>query len=180
MDETNKLQQEIEKFEKGQRAKTYSERHPELGRMIKCAKCGRRHYSIKVCEMKYATHRSSNKGGVPYYEDESPMYAPLEDQFGSPNKGAIFGAAQFKGRRVKPHPHPLVNEIFDRASRNFKLKEQQLAEAGDQEQADFTVAFRAAKKHISNRIRRQKKLMRRQQDISRRINVGLIGPGSRP
>ena len=57
--ETNESNQElvqaVEKFDAEYRDRSFSGRHPELGRMIKCDGCGRRHRSSIIHERKFAT-----------------------------------------------------------------------------------------------------------------------------
>jgi hypothetical protein len=36
------------------RSRSFSGRHPELGKMIKCQICGTRHRSSKICKFRYA------------------------------------------------------------------------------------------------------------------------------
>lgn len=48
------LQEAIEKFEKAFHRRSFSGRHPELGRMFKCAVCGHRHRAAQVCVQVFA------------------------------------------------------------------------------------------------------------------------------
>lgn len=49
-----KLNFEIQKFEKARESKSFSERHPELLRMFNCKVCGRRHRLSHTCAQNYA------------------------------------------------------------------------------------------------------------------------------
>lgn len=55
------LQIAVEKFHKAFRQRSFSERNPELGKMIKCALCGRRHRETQ-CHMKEQIFTKNKKG----------------------------------------------------------------------------------------------------------------------
>ena len=66
--------------------RSFSGRHPELGKMIKCQICGLRHRSSIVCKQRFALR-----------EDGEPVGLAAQTRKG------VFGAAQFAKKRVHPH-----------------------------------------------------------------------------
>jgi uncharacterized OB-fold protein len=91
-----------EKATKEIRGRSFSGRHPELGKMIKCAVCGRRHRKEeRKCEQKFKElwiDEDLETGEL------STVYAtvPLHNQKPANPIRAIFGAARFKGKRKNP------------------------------------------------------------------------------
>lgn len=81
--------------------RSFSGRHPELGKMIKCQVCGQRHRNSIVCKQVFKqlwVDEDLETGEL------SIQYAtvPLPDQNQKSYK-AVLGAASFKGKRIKPH-----------------------------------------------------------------------------
>ena len=160
------------------RAKSFTDRNPHLGIMINCVGCGHRHYSSQVCKLRYATH---DRHGDPYFEDESPLVINPEDADNPiSQRNAIFGTAAFARKRLRPHLHPLVNEILHRANEGFN-EEVETREFFflNGMQPDVTVHVRSAKEIMLGRRDRKSRKAQRQADVSRRINRGLAAPGSR-
>lgn len=156
------------------RARSYTERNPHLGKMINCHVCGNRHYSSKVCELKYATH---DQDGIPYNDDESPAIVPnYHPDLGYFLPKAYFGAAAFAKKRILPHRHPVVLEVLNLTNvRQAELE----AQGGSEWVPDITIAVRRAMETVKKRFKAAAHKKRRQQDISRRINHGLEKPGTR-
>jgi hypothetical protein len=77
-------------------SRSFSGRHPELGKMIKCTACGRR-------------HRDSNKHEAKYIAvaGETPATESLIE---SRRIRLVLGAAVFKGKRRKPPLNKKTNE----------------------------------------------------------------------
>lgn len=48
------LQKQIEEFQQEFAARSFVERHPELGRKVNCKICGQRHHARKFCKQTYA------------------------------------------------------------------------------------------------------------------------------
>ena len=71
------------------RQRSFSGRNPELGKMVKCQVCGRRHRASEVHEQKFATQ---TKQGVAY-KLKNPVEGTLK---------AVIGAAAVKRRRRPP------------------------------------------------------------------------------
>jgi hypothetical protein len=83
------------------RLRSYSERHPELGKMIKCQVCRSRHRSSQKCEQKFKQLWIDEDVETGEF---SIQYAivPLPGQNGTPK--SIVGAAYFAKKRKNPHP----------------------------------------------------------------------------
>lgn len=103
------LQKLIEAELKAVYDRSFSGRNPELGKMIKCQVCGRRHRSSIECKQIFKqlwVDEDLETGEL------SIQYAmvPLPEQNQKSYK-AVLGAAPFKGKRLKPHgkrrPRPL-------------------------------------------------------------------------
>ncbi len=92
------LKTAIDKFEENLRSLSFSGRHPELGRMIKCDGCGRRHRSSIIHERKFAT----DIHGI-----------PCEPRIAEPKR--FRQVANRYGWRVRPNP--LILLMIDKAKR---------------------------------------------------------------
>lgn len=87
------LRSAIEGFKKRFEARSFSERHPELGKMLKCQICLTRHRSSKVCTQRFAVGTHD-----PRPEGEKVLLVASQ----TTRKG-LYGAAQFAKKRIKPH-----------------------------------------------------------------------------
>jgi hypothetical protein len=82
------------------RSRSFSGRHPELGKMIKCQVCGRRHRAVEKCEQKFVEL---------YIEEDietgekTTVFATALQPGKKPTLKQHIGAAAFKGKRLKPH-----------------------------------------------------------------------------
>lgn len=140
------------------RARSFGGRHPELGKMIKCAVCNLRHRSSRKCEAIYAKDR---EGG-----DRIVSLATRNGQ---------VGRAQFKGKRFLPHHNRRDLQLVQRTQELYPIHAQYLTEPVEIMQEARTQAYRELKKEWSLGAKNK----RRQQDTSRRINAHLIPRGSR-
>lgn len=69
--------------------RSFSGRHPELGKMINCQFCGHRHReNERNCKQVFA----KDKNG--------------KDRVAPQTRKGIYGAAMFAKRRIHPHQHP--------------------------------------------------------------------------
>lgn len=87
------LKTAVEGFKARFEARSYSERHPELGRMLKCQICLQRHRSSKVCSQKFATRCHD-----PAPEGEKKLLIASQTTI-----RGVWGAAGFAKKRRKPH-----------------------------------------------------------------------------
>jgi|SRR5579859_3581688 len=181
-------------------AQTFSARNPHLGKMIKCQICGRRHRTVELLYTHGAEDgvKKATKlvGGVKcvqqfkYLHTEEDLETgekvdilatvPLPEQIerglrAQPPKKqfpkAVFGAAAFAKKRKHPHiAHTklmfvkLVREFFqgdpDENSEGYKAR--------------ITKARRLAFRKMRKDVRKNRKLLHRITDVSRRINNGLV------
>ena len=137
----------------------FSERHPELGKMVNCAICDRRHRDSIICIPKYATGR----------------YAPYRVMIAPDTKGGILGRAQFKGKRIKQHHKKGALQLVQLTQTLFPQYEVYITDPVE----CMKLARRDAARILKDKRARVRKFTRAQQDIARRINVGLARPGSR-
>ena len=81
--------------------RSFSARHPELGKMMNCQVCDLRHRSSQKCEQKFKELWIDEDLETGEF---STQYAivPLPGQNGTPK--SIVGAAQFAKKRRNPHP----------------------------------------------------------------------------
>lgn len=103
------------------RSRSFSARHPELGKMIKCQMCGRRHRAVQqlkthgadgvtkqskfvgiiACVQQFATGR---------YDLRDPKPLLIASQ--TTAKG-VLGAAQFNKKRLRPHPSKVKLQFIE-------------------------------------------------------------------
>jgi hypothetical protein len=85
--EQEDLRVAIAKFQDTFQERTYSQRNPDLGKMVNCAVCGMRHRSSQVCEQRFAKVRIGH----------SEEYRQTE----AVNPKRRFGMGA--GKRINPH-----------------------------------------------------------------------------
>lgn len=95
------------------RGRSFSGRHPELGKMIKCQVCGRRHRAVETHEQKFATGKHDIRDPkLLMIAGETPE---TETVIESRKIRKIFGASMFKGKRKKPPLNKRTNELVQLA-----------------------------------------------------------------
>lgn len=89
------------------RGRSFSGRHPELGKMVKCAVCGFRHRSSIVCKQKFVVKWIEEDVETGERTEFFATALPQPGEF--PPRAETFkqkfGASIVKGRRIKPHPN---------------------------------------------------------------------------
>ena len=190
--EQQKLTAALLAFQDSQYNRPFSERHPELGKMINCPICLERHranergcgqvFTYRVGD--YELFREDEKGEL------VPAYRTAVQPDEKPTPRQIIGAAAFKKKRFNPHPSKVkllfiqrTREAFqnygfyllDEKSDKFKaltIAVQELVKK------DFQEDLQRARVLAARKIRRDREFsdrkVRRQQDRSRRINRGLV------
>lgn len=140
----------VSKFQAEQYSKSFSERNPDLGKMIKCQICTRRHRSSQVCEQRFAL-----------YEDDTPVMAPLT------GKSFLRSVGQLP-KRINRHPNKFGLQLIERTRivfhRDFPPIEDTPEEAAESLKLARKKAFKElqmARKSESRRIRLQQKESRR-------------------
>lgn len=169
------------KFVNEHRAKSYSERNPDVGKMINCSHPGcahphRHRVTLKHNDLVYSTPR--------YELDEAIGLEKAEDDkrilIAPPTRNGIAGAAAFKGKRILIHRHPRTLEVKQLTEAMF-AEDVEFSESlpSPNFQPDITACVRQAIKIVNNRLRSKAKKARKQAQLSRRINLGLAVPGAR-
>ena len=161
----------VAKFEEEHRDKSFSERHPELGKMMNCAICRSRHRSHIKCKQTFSVRYQEQE------MQENGEWGPLTDVLAvAPRtRKGVNGAAGFKGRRLKPHLNHRSQLFIARVRKLFTYSEgAELTEA-------FKAALGIARKRAVRQLKKEYRIVAnrktRQQDISRRINRGLLRAG---
>jgi hypothetical protein len=153
------------------RSRSFSERHPELGKMIKCQICSHRHRSSIKCEQKFKElyieeDLETGEKTTIYAVAAQPEGTEIVGQISAeqPTQKQIVGAAMFKGKRLKPH----INHkqlLFIERVRKLMAQDETL---------DLKEARATASRQLRREFSRRANGFRRVQDISRRINRGLV------
>jgi len=94
-----KLLEATAKFYRSQRNRSFSERHPELGKMINCSVCDRRHRSSIECVPIYAVGK--------YDPEKKVLIAPK-------TRKGVMGAAAFAKKRIRPHRNAMTLQVLAR------------------------------------------------------------------
>ena len=174
--EQQKLNAAIADFNTQQYNRSFSERHPKLGKMIKCAICLYRHranergcgqvFTFRVGD--YEIFREDEKG------DLVPAYRTCVQPDSKPTMKQIVGAAQFKKKRLKQHPNKGKLQFIERVRTVF---EYELTNYELGTEAQFDARLKRARVVARRQLHAERELrdraVRRQQDQSRRINLGL-------
>lgn len=173
--------------------RSYSERHPELGKMFKCVICGRRHRAVQqlfthsgnvkradgvvvTCNVQYA---------VDYIEEDLDTgEKETFFRFATPKYGLV-GPSAFKGKRRMSHPNKKNLQLVELTQELFPNYEDKplLFPDGDVRIPDAREAMHAARSEATTILRRGIRAARKrknaQSSLSRRINLGLARAGSR-
>lgn len=141
----------IENFKNRYAKRSFSGRHPDLGKMIKCRVCSRRHRSSLVCAQNYSVEAKPRHRYVP------------------------------KAKRYNPHHSQNHLQLIERTR---EIVMQNVPRNGSQfpalSQLDLMKTSRTtAERQLAEEQEIEAKRIRRQQDVSRRINRGLLPGGSR-
>ena len=163
-----------EKATKEIRGRSFSGRHPELGKMIKCAVCGLRHRKEeRKCEQKFKElwiDEDLETGEL------STVYAtvPLHNQKPANPVRAIFGAKQFKGKRKFARPSIKERRLIEMTRKIFPAFEGITPD----EQKQMEMARKLAKVVLKCLYRTKADRRTAQQQLSRRINRGTVVRGT--
>jgi len=156
------ISQAIAKFRADHAGKTFSQRHPELGKMLNCPFCLRRHRSMIVCQQVFTT--VVNRG---------PNERTVIERLAPRTRRGVNGAQAFAKKRINPHYSSkrlelvqLTQDLFPKyfGWNTTKTPEEAMRAARGEAQA---ILFR------KSRLARSKKVQ--QQHESRQINRGLNG-----
>jgi hypothetical protein len=151
--------------------RSFSGRHPELGRMIKCQVCGRRHRDSQKCIQVFTTK---------WFEEDletgivEPIFATAMSHDQKPTKRQVVSAVAFKAKRLKPHLNSIKLRIVERTREIFYKLGFTENVPPEVFQNNMKIAREAAELQLWVEHKQKAKKYRRQQDRSRRINRGLI------
>lgn len=171
--------------------RSFSGRNPELGKMIKCQVCGRRHREVQ----NLYTH--SEQDGIKkatkfvvritcaqqfkelhVEEDLATGEKTLIYAMAAQNtKNGIIGSRAFKGKRLKPHLNRKKLLFVERVRQLFG--EGTFDPNSEEYKKALGIARKTAGRQLRKEARQEAKTYRHQQDVSRRINRGFAAPGSR-
>ena len=149
MEPENNLNEAVQKAQQVLSKRTYSGRNPQLGRMIKCAFCSRRHRETLVV------------GGQVYICAQ--QFAKDEDG----NERKNLGGPKGKGRRLS-HPSKLNLQLVQRTQELYPYNQPYINDPVSNMQESRTQAQRELKKERAQ----VSKIKRDQQKKSRKINRG--------
>jgi hypothetical protein len=107
------LSRAVNEYLSSREHKSFSERHPELGKMIKCAICGLRHRSARVCTPVYATHATKT------VQAEDGSVVPMPMLASQHTRKGVLGANAFRGRILK-HRNAWGLQVLDRAQQIYR------------------------------------------------------------
>jgi hypothetical protein len=182
---SEELQKAIDSVTHDIKSRPFSERHPELGKMVNCQVCGTRHRkNERKCEQVF-TYRA---GDFEIYRmDEKtnelvPDYRTAVRPDEKPTKRQVMGTAAFAKKRIHPHPSKIKLQFIERTRKIFSELDFPLERAENEEVSDFKEKFQKnlqrARILAAREIRAERELkdraVRRRADKSRRINKGLL------
>lgn len=144
------LQLEIAKFEQQRSEKSFSGRNKALGKMVNCGVCDRRHRQSEVCTQRMLVEIANSRF-------------------------SIVGKKQFKGRRRNPHFSIAKLRLVDLTKQLFPVHHHYI---GDPMNA-MRAARLEAERILTEKRRDKRRVHQHIQHTSRRINRGLLSPGSR-
>jgi hypothetical protein len=159
--ENLKLNQAVAKFVNDFKQRSFSGRHLNLGKMVNCPVCDRRHRSSIICVPKYAVGK--------YDPEKKPLIASQ-----TTHKG-VYGAAAFAKKRLHPHPSKRGLLLIERTQKLFHENEPFFKVPQENMEFSRIHATRELRAERSERSR----ATRRQRSIAYRINLGLAKNGSR-
>lgn len=167
---SEELQKAIDTTLKTIEDRSFSGRHPELGKMIKCLVCGLRHRSAIKCVQRFKELHIEEDLET---GEKTTVYATAAQN----TRKGVLGAAAFAKKRFHPH--------LSRKKLLFVERVRQLFGEGtfDPESPEYQKALEHARKLALRQLRREARQLakqyRSQQHLSRRINRGLASSGSR-
>lgn len=151
------------------RDRSFSGRHPELGRMINCYVCGRRHRG-KQCEPHYKLSSIEEEVDTGKQTEVFALAAQ------NTRKG-VFGAKGYAKQRLRPHLNKRKLQFIEHVRQLFGN------DVFDPESEEFKEALKRAKILAGRQLKQERieraNVRRHIQDVSRRINRGLLYGGMR-
>ncbi len=174
----------IENALKAIKSRSFSQRHPELGKMVNCRICGTRH---RVNERKCVQVFTYRIGDYEYFRKDAtgelvPDYRTVIRPDEKPTMKQSLGRAAFAKKRFYPHPSKMKLVFIERTRKVFealgfaleKTEKQTKQEFQEQFEKDLQRARVVAARQLRKEHRLSARATRHMQDTSRRINRGLL------
>jgi hypothetical protein len=169
------LQIAVDKALKEIKHRSFSERHPELGKMVNCRVCSRRHREHeRKCEQVF-TYRVGDYELYRMDEEKNelvPDYRTAIRPDEKPTMKQYMGAAAYAKKRFHPHLSKVKLLFIERTRKIFE----ELGFALDDKDGNFQKNLQRARVLAARQIRRERRISSRrarlEQRVSRRINRG--------
>lgn len=157
------LAKAIASFDESFASRSFSGRHPELGKMVNCQVCSLRHRSSQVCHQRHVVNLTPPEG--------------LTDL----TRFQVLGRKQFEGKRVNPHYSTKRQQLLQRTIELYPLHDGMYAstEQFTVEQVTMHAARREARESLEKERSDKRSALQSAQHRSRRINRGLLEGNSR-
>lgn len=185
------LQAAIAEATKAIGARSFSERHPELGKMVNCQVCGTRHRLNERKCVQVFTYRMKDYELLKETEDGKvvPDYRTCAPEGEKPTIKQIMGAATFARKRFHPHPSKIKLLLIQKTRAAFERLGFELVD--DKSEAfkaltpdekklkveQFQKNLQRSRVVAAREIRKERELSdreyRRRADQARRINRGF-------
>jgi hypothetical protein len=157
-------------------SRSFSDRHPELGKMVNCRVCSTRHrVNERKCEQKFTytigdyEHFVENEAG-----ELVPDYRTVPRAGERPTMKQTLGQAAFVKKRFNKHPSKIKLQLIERTRRVFLELGFDLDETAEVFQKNLQRAKVIAAREIRAERELKDRAARRRADVSRRINRGLL------
>ena len=154
----SEIQKVIDAFKEKYANRTFSGRHPELGKMINCPICTRRHRASQVCHQQFVKVLTPPEGLT------------------SLTKFQIFGRAAFAKKRLRPHHSKKLLQLIQRTQELFWIHYGcwPSTETKSAEQVAMEVVRREARAALEKEYHDKRSKTQSMQHNSCRINRGLV------
>lgn len=157
------LQKVVADFLEKQAEKSFSQRHPELGKMKNCRICDRRHRSSQICHQRFIV------------ELKPPEHMTELTPF------QVFGKAAFAKKRIKPHYSKKRLQLLQKTIELYPLHDGlwPSTEEKSREMVTMQMARREAREFLECKRNEKRARLQDVQHRSRRVNRGLLEGNSR-
>jgi hypothetical protein len=155
---------------------SYSERHPELGKMFKCHICSTRHRkNEKKCEQVF----TYSIGDYEYFREDDkgelvPDYRTCMRPDEKPTRGQVMGRQSYAKKRLKPHYSRIKLILIQKTREVFESLHFLLDGSKESFEANLQRSRVLAARDIREEREASDRAARRRADVSKRINKGLL------
>ena len=153
------------------KAKSFSGRHPELGKMVNCPICDLRHRSSVTCKQRFTID--------PKTKETRELRPP--DGLTGLTRFQVLGRKPFAGKRINPHYSKKRLQLVQRTIERFPLHNGlwPSTEGKTTELVAMEVARREARADLREQLVAARSVKQSTRHRSRRINHGLLEGNSR-